>query len=433
VTRPAAAARSGTGAAGPGGMAGRLAPLAAALFGGTLPVRLRAWDGSEAGPAGSTVLVLRSRQALRRLLWHPGELGLAQAYVAGELDVDGDLTEGLRAVWQAAAGQPGQPGQPGRAGRWPLPPALWGQAAATAVSLGLLGPPPPAPASQARVSGRRHSRDRDRAVIANHYDLPPAFYQLIMDESMAYSCALWGAPGAAPGLAGAQRAKLDLIAAKLGLRPGSRLLDIGCGWGSLAVHAAREYGARVTAVTLAGEQAAFVRERAAAAGLAGQIEVRQQDYREITGGEYDAVASVEMGEHVGAGQYPAFCALLAARARPGGRVLVQQMSRAARARGGGAFIEAFITPDMHMRPVGETIGLLEGAGLELLGTEAMREHYPPTVRAWLGRLERDEAGAVALIGPEMLRVWRLYLAGAALAFESGRMGVDQILLARPVR
>jgi len=409
-------------------VAGRLAPLAAALFGGSLPVRLRAWDGSEAGPAGTPVLVLRSRQALRRLLWHPGELGLAQAYVAGELDVDGDLTEGLRAVWHAAAGRAS------RSKRWAaLPPARWGQAAVTAVALGLPGPRPPAPASQARVSGRPHSRGRDQAVIARHYDLPPAFYRLILDESMAYSCGWWGAPGAAPGLAGAQRAKLDLIAGKLGLRPGSTLLDVGCGWGSLALHAAREYGAQVTAVTLAGEQAAFVRDRAAAAGLGGLVRVRQQDYRELTGGEYDAVAAVEMGEHVGAGQYPAFGALLAARARPGGRVLVQQMSRAPGTPGGGAFIEAYITPDMHMRPVGETIGLLEAAGLELRGAEAMREHYPPTIRAWLGRLERNRAAVTALIGPELARVWRLYLTGAALAFEGGRMGVDQILLARPAR
>ena len=189
----------------------------------------------------------------------------------------------------------------------------------------------------------------------------------------------------------------------------------------------------MTAVTLAGEQAAFVRERAAAAGLSGLVRVRQQDYRELTGGEYDAVAAVEMGEHVGAGQYPAFAALLAARVRPGGRVLVQQMSRGSRSPGGGAFIGAYIAPDMYMRPAGETIGLLEAAGLELRGAEAMREHYPPTIRAWLGRLERNRSAVTALIGPELTRVWRLYLAGTALAFEAGRMGVDQILLARLVR
>jgi cyclopropane-fatty-acyl-phospholipid synthase len=419
-------------------VAARLAPLAGTLFGGTLPVRIRAWDGSEAGPAGGPVLVLNSAQALRRLLWHPGELGLAQAFVTGELDVDGDLTEGLRAVWGAMAGQARPAGKPARrawAPRFPLslplPPAQWGQAAATALALGVLGPRPPAPASEARVTGRLHSLGRDRAVISHHYDLPHAFYQLILDENMAYSCAWWNPAGTAPGLAEAQRAKLDLIAAKLALRPGTRLLDIGCGWGSLALHAAREYGARVTAVTLAAEQAAFVRERAAAAGLSGQVEVRQQDYREIAGGEYDAVASVEMGEHVGDAQYPAFCALIAARLRPGGRALIQQMSRAERAPGSGAFIEAYIAPDMHMRPVGETIGLFGAAGLELLGAQAMREHYPPTIRAWLARLEDSAEAATALIGPEMMRVWRLYLAGSALAFESGRMGVDQILLARP--
>jgi cyclopropane-fatty-acyl-phospholipid synthase len=406
-----------------------LAPLIGQLLGGELPVGVRAWDGSEAGPAGGPVLVLRRRQALRRILWHPGELGVAQAYVTGDLDVDGDLTEGLRTVRRALRARAGAPAR----SRWrpssPLPPGLWGQAARAALTLGVLGPPPPAPASQARVTGRLHSKLRDQAVIAHHYDVPPAFYQLILDENMAYSCGYW--PSAEAGLAAAQTAKLDQIARKLALGPGVRLLDVGCGWGSLSLHAAREYGARVTAVTLSKEQAGHVRQRAADAGLSGLVEVRTQDYREITGGTYDAVASVEMGEHVGAGQYPAFCALIAARLRPGGRALIQQMSRAAHAPGGGAFIESYIAPDMHMRPAAETAGLLEGAGLEIRDVEAMREHYPPTIRAWLAALESRWDEATALIGPEAARVWRLYLAGAALAFEEGRMGVDQLLAVRP--
>ncbi len=166
------------------GAAGRLQPLARQLFGGELPVRLRVWDGSEAGPEGGPTVVLRSPQALRRLLWHPGELGLAQAYVTGELDVDGDLTEGLRSVWRVVR-------ERGLSGGAALPPASWLPAVMTAIALRIPGPRPPAPASEARVSGRLHSRGRDKAVISHHYDVPAAFYQVILDPSMAYSCALW--------------------------------------------------------------------------------------------------------------------------------------------------------------------------------------------------------------------------------------------------
>jgi cyclopropane-fatty-acyl-phospholipid synthase len=408
----------------PGGVAGVLAPVARMFLGGELPVRLRAWDGSEAGPDGGPVLVLRSRQALRRLLWRPGELGLARAFVAGELDVEGDLTDGLRAVWQAARDRGREPG----AGRGP---ARWAAAARAAVRLGVPGPPPAAPATEARVTGRRHSKSRDQAVIAHHYDTPPAFYELILDPAMAYSCALWPEDDPAATLEDAQQAKLDAICRKLGLEPGRRLLDVGCGWGSLTVHAARHYGARVTAVTLAAEQAGYVRRRTAGLGLDGQVTVLCQDYRDIAAGQYDAAASVEMGEHVGDREYPAFCALLRDRLRPGGRLLIQQMSRGARAPGGGAFIESYIAPDMHMRPLGQTVALIEDAGLEVLGVQGMRADYTRTIRAWMGALEHRQAEAAALIGAEAARVWRLYLAGGALAFEEGRMGVDQILAARP--
>jgi cyclopropane-fatty-acyl-phospholipid synthase len=437
MTRPVVAAKP----AAAGGAAGLLLPLIEQLFQGELPLRVRAWDGSEAGPAGAPVLVLRSRQALRRIMWHPGELGIAQAYVTGELDVEGDLTEGLRSVWRAArASTPADDDRTGglmatAVGRLkkavPLPPELWGDAARAAITLGIPGPRPKAPASEARISGRLHSKSRDQAVIAHHYDVPPAFYQLILDPQMAYSSGYWTSAGPGYTLADAQRDKLDQICRKLALEPGMRLLDIGCGWGSLTIHAAQRCGARVTAVTLSREQAGHVRKRAADAGLDGLVEVRNQDYRDITAGQYGAVASVEMGEHVGAGQYPVFCALIRRQLRPGGRVLIQQMSRSSNAPGGGKFIEAYIAPDMHMRPVGETACLMEDAGLEVRDIEAMREHYPPTIRAWLDNLERQWDQAVALIGRESARVWRLYLAGGALAFEEGRMGVDQILAVRP--
>jgi cyclopropane-fatty-acyl-phospholipid synthase len=232
-------------------------------------------------------------------------------------------------------------------------------------------------------------------------------------------------------LADAQRDKLDLICRKLGLKPGDRLLDIGCGWGSLSLHAAQHYGARVVGVTLSREQQDFVLARVAERGLDGQVEIRLQDYREVPTasaerGGFDAVTSIEMGEHVGAENYPTFAGVLHAAVREGGRVLVQQMSRRDRP-GGGAFIESYIAPDMHMRPVGETIALLENSGLEVRDVHAMREHYVWTVRAWLETFEKNWDAVVALVGEEIARVWRLYLVGAALVFEEGRMGVDQIL------
>ncbi|MBW1600534.1 class I SAM-dependent methyltransferase [Streptomyces sp. JJ66] len=418
------------------GVAHRITDLTSRLLGGPLPVRLRAWDGSESGPAGAPVVVLRSRRALRRLLWQPGELGLAEAYITGELDVEGDLADGLRGVWRAVRERGLRPPRPRPADTRLLLGAL-----GTAARLGALGPKPPSPREQASLSGALHSKSRDRAAISHHYDLSNAFYALLLDASMAYSCAYWTAdpdhpdacddPGTAYGLADAQRDKLELICRKLGLRPGLRLLDVGCGWGSLSLYAAEHHKARVTAVTLAREQAAFVRERAAERGLADQVEVQLCDYRDLGGGGFDAVASIEMGEHVGDAEYPAFAARLRRLVRPRGRVLVQQMSRGRVAPGGGAFIESYIAPDMHMRPLGETVCLLEDAGLEVRSVQSLREDYVRTVRAWHTTLEERWDDVTALIGPQAARVWRLYLAGGALAFEERRMGVDQILAVRP--
>ena len=309
----------------------------------------------------------------------------------------------------------------------PLAPAAWAAAKAVA-QLKILGPPPEPPRCELRVRGRLHSRARDQAVIAGHYDLPAAFYQLILDPSMAYSCAYWS-----PGhntLADAQRAKLELIGGKLGLEPGQRLLDMGCGWGSLTIHAARAR-VQVTGVTLSREQGGYVRQRARGLGLGDRAEVRIQDYRDPLDDRYDAVASVEMGEHVGAAQYPRFCAALHARLRPGGRLLIQQMSRGARAPGGGGpFIESYITPDMDMRPVGNTVRLIENAGFEVIGVEAMRDHYVRTIRAWLDNFEQNQPAIKEILSEQQILLWRLYLAGGALAFEEGRMGVDQILAVR---
>jgi cyclopropane-fatty-acyl-phospholipid synthase len=390
------------------------------IVGGDFPVGLRAWDGSCAGPSDGPVVVLRNRRALRRLLWQPDELGLARAYVTGDLDVEGDLADGLRRVWAFARerARPVHLDLRDRVG-----------ALGAAIRLGVLGPAPRSPASEARVHGRRHSRARDRAVIAHHYDLSNDFYALVLDESMAYSCAYFARGD--ESLADAQRAKFELVCSKLELRPGMHLLDVGCGWGSLSIHAARHHGVRVTGITLSREQLEVACKRAADLGVGELVDFRLLDYRDLRDEGYDAAASLEMGEHVGAEHYPAFVTTVHRVLQPGSPFLVQQMSRASGASpGGGPFIEAYIAPDMHMRPLGETVGLLEEGGFEVRSVQAMREHYVRTGEAWLANLESRWAEVIATVGEEVARVWRLYLVGGGLAFEERRMGVDQILVRR---
>jgi cyclopropane-fatty-acyl-phospholipid synthase len=403
-------------------VAGELAAAARPFVGGDLPVRLRAWDGSEAGPPDAPLVELRSPDALRRLLWHPGELGAAQAYVTAELDVPGDLEAALTHAF-AVGRERGVTGRPS--------PAALAQGVRTLRSIGVLGRPLPPPASQAQVRGRLHTRSRDRRAISHHYDLSNEFYALILDPSMAYSCAYYG-EDPDEDVASAQRAKLDLVCRKLDLGPGRTMLDVGCGWGSLSLHAAEHFGAKVVGVTISREQKQLVDGRVAERGLEHLVDIRLQDYREIPERDlFDAVGSLEMGEHVGERNYPTYVEALRRSVRPGGRVLVQQMSRTGRHPGGGPFIESFIAPDMHMRPVGETVAYLERGGLEVRDVHALREHYVRTVAGWLESFELNLAELTALVGEEVVRVWRLYLVGGALAFRDGRMGVDQILCVRP--
>jgi cyclopropane-fatty-acyl-phospholipid synthase len=397
------------------------------LVGGELPVRLRAWDGSEAGPADAPLVEVRTPDALRRLLWHPGELGAAQAFVTGEIEVHHDLAEALAHVREVARHR-GLRGRPSA--------AALAAAVRTASGLGALGRPPGPPDSQASIRGRLHSRLRDRRAISHHYDLSNEFYRLILDETMAYSSAYWCSNAPSYSLADAQRDKLSLVCRKLGLEEGMKLLDVGCGWGSLSLHAAEHFGAAVTGITISAEQKKFIDQRIRRRGLGDRVEIRLQDYRDVSG-RFDAVASIEMGEHVGASNYPTYVEVLRSSVRRGGRVLVQQMSRPGDGQpggghpGGGPFIESFIAPDMHMRPIGETVAYLEDGGLEVRDVHGLREHYVRTVEAWIERFEARTDELRELVGEEVLRVWRLYLVGGAMAFRDGRMGVDQILAVRP--
>ncbi len=407
------------------GAAGTVANLLAPYVGGEIPVHLTAWDGSTAGPVDAPHVTLRSPDALRRLLWSPGELGAAQAYVTGEIDVEGDLNEALTHIWTVIAER--------NLSRIKITPARVAQLVRAVAKLGVLGRPLPAPASQAVVKGKLHTLARDRAAISHHYDLSNDFYSMVLDPNMAYSSAYFTSDAPDYTLEQAQRDKLDMVCRKIGLdaRPGMRFLDVGCGWGSLSLFAASEYGAQVTGVTISKEQKAFIDARIAERGLGDRVEIRIQDYREIPDGPFDAVASIEMGEHVGQENYPTYTKALYDNVIEGGRVLIQQMSRKHGDNpGGGPFIEQFIAPDMFMRPVGETVAMIEESGLEVRDVHAMREHYVRTVDVWYDTFERRWDDVVAMVGEETARVWRLYLVGGGMAFRDGRMGVDQILSVR---
>ncbi|MGY5007188.1 class I SAM-dependent methyltransferase [Streptomyces sp. 900105755] len=407
--------------------ASRLRSVAEQVLGAPLPVRLRAWDGSEAGPPGAPTLVVRNRRALRRMLFKPGELGLARAWVAGDLDIEGDLY-GALAVMSGLIWERGEDGRT-------LAQALRDPAVRAAVRelLKLAGPPiPPAPPrEEARRRSHLHTRRSDRQAISHHYDVGNDFYQLVLGPSMVYSCAYWEEDGT---LETAQRDKLELVCAKLGLSPGQRLLDVGCGWGSMAIHAAREHGVSVVGVTLSQEQAAFARKRVADEGLTDRVEIRVQDYRDVRDGPYDAISSIGMAEHVGAERYLEYAENLYGLLKPGGRLLNHQIARRPQrdesAYDVDEFIDAYVFPDGELAPVGSTVTQLERAGFEVRDVESIREHYARTLRRWVANLEADWPRAVRLTSPGRARVWRLYMAASALAFEHNRIGVNQVLAVR---
>ncbi|MEC4017320.1 cyclopropane-fatty-acyl-phospholipid synthase family protein [Streptomyces sp. H27-D2] len=406
----------------------RLTALVEQVLGVRTPVRIRAWDNSEAGPPGAPTLVVRHRRALRRLLWKPSELGLARAWVAGEIEIEGDLYEALDLlaglIWE-------------RDDDAPRPkPAVLLDAGRELLSLGGPWPPPAPPREEARRHlGPLHSLRRDRHAISHHYDVGNEFYQLVLGPSMVYSCAYWDGPEAT--LEDAQAAKLDLICRKLALRPGQRLLDVGCGWGALVLHAAREYGVRALGITLSEEQAAYARKRVADEGLTDRIEIRVQDYRELrpgVEGAYDAVSSIGMAEHVGSAQYAEYATALYDLLKPGGRLLNHQIARRPERNEEtyeiDEFIDRYVFPDGELAPVGRTVLQLEEAGFEVRDVEALREHYALTLRQWVTNLEADWKRAVRLTSPGRARVWKLYMAASALAFERNRIGVNQVLAVR---
>jgi cyclopropane-fatty-acyl-phospholipid synthase len=403
--------------------AAKLKTLLENLLQTPIPVRLRAWDGSEAGPSDSPVMVIRHRRAMRRLMWQPNELGLARAYVSGEIDVKGDLYEALDRLSALLYRAPDLHGLPVRA------------VAGDLLKLRIVGPQPRPPIEEMAMSGTRHSKRRDRQAISHHYDVGNEFYRIVLGPSMVYSCAYWTGGEPSYTLTDAQRDKLDLICRKLELRPGMRVLDVGCGWGSLALHAAREYGVRVLGITLSTEQADFARKQIAEAGMTEQVEIRIQDYRDLDDGPFDAIASIGMAEHVGIEPYTEYAGILFRQLKAGGRLLNHQIAaiRPDPIPASRTFIDAYVFPDGELAPIGTTVTLLENAGFEVRDVQALREHYARTLRSWVANLEADWSTAVRLTGAGRARVWRLYMAASALAFEAGRIGVNQVLAVRAHR
>jgi cyclopropane-fatty-acyl-phospholipid synthase len=395
----------------------KLAEVFEGILGADLPIRIECDDGSSLGPvAAPATVVVRSRRVLRRIATAPGELGFARAYVAGDIDVEGDLLFALVSL------------------RDRLPDARV-SAAQWASIVRLLGPaalrPLPPPPEEVRLRGRRHSKARDAAAIAHHYDVSDAFYRMVLGPSMTYSCAVWR--DASVTLEEAQEAKYELICRKLGLRPGMRLLDVGCGWGGMAMHAAELHGVSVVGVTISSNQSGWAEKAVAEAGLSHRVAIRLQDYREIDDGPFDAISSIGMFEHVGLSQLRVYVDRLFALLRPGGRLLNHGISRppARRARfARRSFIDRYVFPDGELHEIGSVVSTIQRSGFEVRHIESLREHYALTLRAWLANLERSWEEAVAGVGLARARIWRLYMAGAPLNFEAGRTQVHQVLAVR---
>jgi cyclopropane-fatty-acyl-phospholipid synthase len=393
------------------------------VIGDDLPVAVRCYDGSTLGPADApSAVVVRSPEALRRIVRAPGELGFSRAYVAGDLDIDGDVFEAL-ALRDRFAGK--------KLGAGDL------VAAARLAGVAALRPLPPPP-EEARLRGPLHSKARDAAAIAHHYDLSNDFYRLLLGPSMTYSCAVWD--GSTRTLEDAQSAKHELVSRKLALEPGMRVLDIGSGWGSMVLHAAQEHGVRAVGVTISRNQHDLATKRVAEAGIADRVDLRLEDYRDVDDGPYDAVSSIGMFEHVGSARLAEYFDRINTLLRPGGRLLNHAIGRpahTAQGRGRSAtkanpFINRYVFPDGELHELGAVVSAMQHAGFEVRHVESLREHYALTLRCWVANLEAAWERAVEEVGSARARVWRLYLAGSALAFEADRTQVHQVLATKTV-
>jgi cyclopropane-fatty-acyl-phospholipid synthase len=382
------------------------------------PFKLRFWDGTElpATEGLGPTLYFKSPRALAHVLRAPGELGLGRAYAAGLIEVD-DLDGALRMV-----------------DTFEPPPVSVKQrlrlAAAIVRACGVTAPPR-RPRTELRLRGERHTLARDRRAVRHHYDVGNEFFALFLDRSMTYSCAYF--KGGASTLEEAQEAKLELVCVKLGLRPGERVLDVGCGWGSFAIHAATRHGASVLGITLAERQAELARERVREAGVADRVEIRVADYRELTEEPYDAITSIGMVEHVGEERIDEYARRLRALLRSGGRLLNHGIAKLKDldTRDEGPFSERFVFPDGVPLPLSRITLALERAGLATTHIEGLQDDYAQTLGHWIERYESRYEDAVRLGGAERARIWRLYLRAGRLGFETGWASIYQVLAQRP--
>jgi cyclopropane-fatty-acyl-phospholipid synthase len=379
------------------------------------PFTIELWDGSRipstGADGGGPTFKARSKDALAYAVAAPGQLGLGRAYVSGEIEVDDmDAVIGLLNDWKPP----------------PVGTATKARLIAAALRAAGVRRPPPAPKAELHLRGRKHTTKRDREAVRHHYDVGNEFFSLFLDDSMTYSCAIFSR--GAKTLEAAQDTKLELVCTKLGLEPGQRVLDVGCGWGSFVMHAASRHGVEAVGITLSEPQAELARERVAEAGLSDKVEIRVQDYRELAGENFDAVASIGMVEHVGEAQIDLYAEQLASMLRPGGRLLNHGISRLRHGSvEGGPFSERYVFPDGETLQVSRVILALERAGFIAQHVEEFGADYAETLRHWIRNLDENLERAEQLAGPERLRVWRLYLRAARNGFEIDFTSVYQVL------
>ena len=401
-----------------------IAEIVDSVVDGPLPVGLRAYDGSSLGPADAPrTLELRTPRAVAYLATAPGDLGLARAYVAGDLAIHGIHPGDPYPVLVDLADV-----------RFHRPsPAAALEAARELGVKGLTPPPPPPQESLPRwrrvAEGLRHSLTRDAEAIHHHYDVSNRFYELVLGPSMTYTCACYPHEGAT--LEEAQENKYRLVFDKLGLAEGDRLLDIGCGWGGMVRYAARR-GVRVTGVTLSRQQAQWAQKAIADEGLADLADVRHADYRDVTETGFDAVSSIGLTEHIGVRRYQAYFGFIRDRLRPGGRLLNHCITRPHnRRQETGPFIDRYVFPDGELTGSGRIITAAQDCGLEVLHEENLRPHYALTLAQWCANLVEHWDECVAEVGEGTARVWGLYMAGSRLGFERGEVQLHQVLAVKP--
>ncbi|MGH3646355.1 MAG: class I SAM-dependent methyltransferase [Micromonosporaceae bacterium] len=398
----------------------RLAEAFEQLVGTNFPIEFVAYDQSRAGdPEAELRVEVRSPRALQYLVHAPGELGLARAYVAGDLEIEGDMYTALSRL-MSASGQ-----FQNMTGRQLL--KLFREVGGIKL---LRRVPPPDP--EVKLHGRRHSKTRDQAAISHHYDVSNQFYEWVLGPSMTYTCAVY--PEAGATLEQAQWAKYDLVARKLGLKAGMRLLDVGCGWGGMVRHAAKEYGVKVLGVTLSAKQAEWGQKAISEAGLSDLAEVRHCDYRDVTEGDFDAISSIGLTEHIGKPKLPSYFKFLYDKLKPGARLLNHCITRANsldRSYYDKGFINRYVFPDGELVGVGHLVTLMHDTGFDVKHEENLREHYAKTLAGWCANLEAHWEEAVAEVGEQTARVWRLYMAGSRLGFARNWIQLHQVLAGKP--